>query len=59
MDMCVVLINDTPQKMKFSMKDCFSKCDQVHRKLCFWSHLLKKYLMDNFSFCAVRNKNEG
>ena len=27
-------------------------CDQIHRKLRIWSHLLKKSLMDNFSFCA-------
>ena len=33
--------------MKFSIKDFFSKCDQI------WSHLLKKSLMENFIFCAV------
>ena len=31
------------QKMKFSIKDFFSKCDQI----------LKKSLMKNFIFCAV------
>ena len=41
------------QKMKFSIKDFFSKCDQIRRKLRFWSHLLKKTLMENFIFCAV------
>ena len=41
------------QKMKFFMKDFFSKCDQIHRKLQIWSHLLKKYLMENFIFFAV------
>ena len=41
------------QKMKFSMKDFSSKCDQVRRKLGIWSHLLKKSLMENFIFCAV------
>ena len=35
------------QKMKFSNKDFFSKCDQ---KLRIWSHLLKKSLMENFIF---------
>ena len=30
--------------MKFSIKDFFSK----------WSHLLKKTLMENFIFCAVK-----
>ena len=35
------------------MKDFFSKCDQIRRQLRIWSHLLKKYLMENFMFCAV------
>ena len=39
--------------MKFSIKDFFSKCDQIWRKLRIWSHLLKKSLMENFIFCAV------
>ena len=43
----------TAQKMKFSIKDLFSKCDQIGRKLRIWSHLLKKSLMENFIFCAV------
>ena len=43
----------TAQKMKFSLKNFFCKCDQVRRKLRIWSHLLKKSLMDNFIFCAV------
>ena len=41
------------QKMKFSIKDLSSKCDQIRRKLRIWSHLLKKPLMYNFIFCAV------
>ena len=36
--------------MKFSIKDFFSKCDQIRRKLRIWSHLLKKSLMENFIF---------
>ena len=43
----------TSQKMKFSIKDCFSKCDQIRRKLRIWSHSLKKSLMENFILCAV------
>ena len=43
----------TAQKMKFSIKDFFSKCDQIRRKLPIWSHLLKKSLMENFIFCAA------
>ena len=43
----------TGQKIKFAIKDFFSKCDQIRRKLRIWSHLLKKSLMENFVFCAV------
>ena len=39
--------------MKFSIKDFFSKCDQIRRGLRIWSHLLKKSLMKNLIFCAV------
>ena len=39
--------------MKFSIKDFFSKCDQILRKLRIWSHLLNKSLMENLIFCAV------
>ena len=39
--------------MKFSIKDFFSKCEQIRRKLRICSHLLKKSLMENFIFCAV------
>ena len=46
-------IFDTAQKMKFSIKDFFSKYDQIRRKLRIWSNLLKKSLMENFIFCAV------
>ena len=31
--------------MKFSIKDFFSKCDQIRSKLQIRSHLLKKSLM--------------
>ena len=41
------------QKMKFFIKDFFSKCDQIRSFLRIWSHLLEKYLMENFIFCAV------
>ena len=43
----------TAQKMKFSIKDFFSKCDQIRSFLQIWSHLLKKSLMENFILCAV------
>ena len=53
-----VLVSDTQnaptaQKMKFSIRDFFSKCDQIHRTLQIWSHLLKKSLMESFIFFAV------
>ena len=43
----------TAQKMKFSINDSFSKCDQIRSKLRIWSHLLKESLMENFIFCVV------
>ena len=39
--------------MKFSIKNFFSKGDQIRSFLRIWSHLLKKSLMENFNFCAV------
>ena len=43
----------TAQKIKFSIQDFFSKCDQIRSFLRIWSHLLKKSLMENFIFRAV------
>ena len=40
----------TAQKMKFSIKDFFSKCDQICSFLGIWPHLLKKSLMKNIIF---------
>ena len=51
------LIYNTAQKMKFSIKDFFSKCDQIRRKLqklLIWLHLLDKSLTKNFIFCVVQ-----
>ena len=45
-------MTNTAQKMKFSIKDFFDKCDQVCSFMWIWSHLLKKSLMENFFFCA-------
>ena len=39
--------------MKFSIKDFFSWCNQIRRKLRIWSHLLKRSLTENFTLCAV------
>ena len=41
----------TAQKMKFSIKNFFPKCNQIRRNLRIWSHLLQKF--SNFIFCAV------
>ena len=39
--------------MKFSIKDFFSKYDEIRSFLPIWSHLLKKSLTENFIFRAV------
>ena len=49
------IIHDLPwqslhKKMKFSIKDFFSKCEQMFSFLRFWSHLLKKSLIEIFLF---------
>ena len=43
----------TAQKMKFSITDFFSKCDQIRSFLRIWLHLLKKSVMKNSIFCLV------
>ena len=43
----------TAQKMMFSVKDFFIKCDEIRSILWIWSRLRKKSLMENFIFCAV------
>ena len=40
-----LIIHHTAQKMKFSIKDFFSKCDQI------------RILMENFIFCAAPDVN--
>ena len=49
----LVTIWCSAQKMSFSIKNFFSKCDQIRKKLWIWSHLLKKSFMENFMFFAV------
>ena len=46
-------ISCTAQKMKFSIKDFYSKCDPIRSSLQIWSYLLKKSLIENFIYCAV------
>ena len=45
--------SDIAQKIKFSIKDFFSKCDQIRSFLQIWSRLLKKSSMENFIFYVV------
>ena len=44
---------DTAQKMKFCIKDFFSKCDKIRSFLPIWLHLLKKSLMEILIFFAI------
>ena len=46
------LFSNTAQKVKFSIKNFFSKCDQILR---IWSHVLKNSLTENLIFCAAEN----
>ena len=39
--------------MKFTIKDFFSKCDQIPSFKRIWSYLLKKSVMENFIYCTV------
>ena len=43
MDLTVLFVSQAPlhKKAKFSIRDFCSKCDQVHRILWIWWHLLK------------------
>ena len=41
------------KKWSFSLRFSLSKCDQIRSFLRIWSHLLKKSMMENFTFCAV------
>ena len=54
--MKAVTVRIAAQKMKFSIKDFFSKCDQIHRKL---NGYLMKSLMEDFFFCAVNVLKES
>ena len=47
-------LTHTAQKMKFSIKDFFSKYDKIRRKLRIWSHLLKILNGKLHFLCSVR-----
>ena len=40
--------------MRLPIKNYFSECDQIRKKLRIGSYLLKNSLMNNFIFCAVQ-----
>ena len=48
---CNTTVTKTAQKMKFSIKEFFTKSRSFLR---IWSHLLKKSLLENFIFCALK-----
>ena len=48
---------NTAQKVKFSIEDFFSKCDQIRRKLRIWSHLLKKSFNRKLHFLCSEKHN--
>ena len=50
---CIFLtFNIQCTKMKFSIKDFFSKYDQIHSFQRIWWHLLKKSLLENLFLCS-------
>ena len=49
----LIIVMFTVQKMKFSIKDFYSKYDQIPSFLRIWSYLLKKSLVRKFIFRAV------
>ena len=53
------IIANTAQKMKFSIKDFFSKCDQICNFLRIWSHLLMKILNGKLHIFVQCNIVEG
>ena len=48
-----VKLHSTTQKIKFSIKNFFSKDDQIHSLLQLWSHLLKKSSIEKIIFGVV------
>ena len=46
-------------KNEIYIKNFFSKCYQIRRKLRIWSNLLNKSLTENFIFCAMFSEHHG
>ena len=49
----------TARKLKFSIKDFFSKFDLIHVFQHIWSYLLNKWWMETFIFCAMSKNVVG
>ena len=45
---------NTGQKLKFSIKGFFGKCDQIRNFLRLWLHSLKGSLIENFIFVQLK-----
>ena len=46
----LIKANESLHKKMFSIKEFFSKCDQIRSFLRMWSHLLKKKLYEKLYF---------
>ena len=46
----LIKTNESLHKKMFSIKEFFSKCDQIRSFLRMWSHLLKKKLYEKLYF---------
>ena len=55
---CYEMGRTAQKKMKFSINDFFSICDQICSLMRIWSHLLKKYFMENFIFSVVTSPTQ-
>ena len=56
--LCSCYCSNTAQKMKFSIKDFCSKCNQIRIFLRIWSYLPEKSPIEIFIFlCSVRGCN--
>ena len=51
-----LLLHRCLKKVKFASWCFFSKCDQIHSFLQISSHILKKFLMENFIFCGLHSQ---
>ena len=54
MEVIYFQVTFTAQKM-FFIKEFFGKCDQICSFMRIWSHLLKRSLIENLTFCAVQH----